>query len=78
MSDNGFSMDGGTDGWSEFMVCPQPTTELLMGFKMDDALMDGWFYALFRTCSWIIMGFQMDGALTGEWIMVHPQSIDES
>jgi len=67
MSDNGFSMDGGTDGWSEFTVRPQPTTELLMGFKMDDALTDGWFYALSRTHSWIIMGFQIDGALMGEW-----------
>ncbi len=49
-----------------------------MGFKMDDALMDGWFYGSSKTHSWIIMGFQMDGALMGEWVMVHPQSIDES
>ncbi len=51
---------------------------IIMGFKMDDALMDGWFYGSSTTHSWIIMGFQMDGALMGEWVMVHPQSIDES
>ncbi len=44
------------------MVRPQPTTELFMGFKMDDALMDGWFYDSSTTHSWIIVGFQMDGA----------------